>query len=157
VKIYGPQGDREVLLEDFFTGPGQTVLAGDELLVEINVPSPSPRTGKVYLKHGRRKAMELATVGVAAAMTLDGDGDECQQVRIVLGAVAPTPIRARGAEAMLQGIVPDDKAITAVAEAAMAEARPISDVRSSADYRREMVRVLTARAVKQALNLAEVA
>jgi carbon-monoxide dehydrogenase medium subunit len=152
VKIYGPQGERQLLLEDFFTDPGQTVLAGDEILVEINVPDPPPQTGKAYLKHGRRKAMELATVGVAVALTLNGE--RCQQVRIVLGAVAPTPIRARQAEASLQGIMPDDKAITAAAEAAMAESRPISDVRSSADYRREMVRVLTGRAVKQALVLA---
>jgi carbon-monoxide dehydrogenase medium subunit len=152
VKIFGPQGERELLLEDFFIGPGQTVLAADEILVEINVPSPPPRTGKAYLKHGRRKAMELATVGVAVALTLDGD--LCQQIGIVLGAVAPTPIRARQAEAVLQGVVPDDKAITAAAEAAMAEARPISDVRSSAAYRREMVRVLTGRAIKQALDLA---
>ena len=152
VKIFGPQGERELLLEDFFTGPGQTVLAADEILVEINVPSPPPRTGKAYLKHGRRKAMELATVAVAVALTLDGD--LCQQIGIVLGAVAPTPIRARQAEAVLQGVVPDDKAITAAAEAAMAEARPISDVRSSAAYRREMVRVLTGRAIKQALDLA---
>jgi carbon-monoxide dehydrogenase medium subunit len=128
------------------------VLAGDELLVEIDVPGPPPRTGKVYLKHGRRKAMELATVGVAVALTLNGE--MCQQVRIVLGAVASTPIRARGAEAILVGNVPDEMAINAAAQAAMAESCPISDVRSSADYRQEMVRVLTGRAVKRALALA---
>jgi carbon-monoxide dehydrogenase medium subunit len=152
VKIYGPQGERELLLEDFFTGPGQTVLAADEILIEIDVPAPPPNTGQSYLKHGRRKAMELATVGVAVSLTLAGD--LCQNVRIVLGAVAPTPIRARQAEVILQGITPDEQAIIAAAEAAMAESRPISDVRSSADYRREMVQVLTGRAIRQALDRA---
>ncbi len=150
VKLFGPQGERVIPLEAFFTGPGKTVLARDEVLTEIAVPAPPPQTGKVYLKHGRRKAMELATVGVAVSLTLTGD--VCQEVRIVLGAVAPTPLCARQAETVLRGQVVDEAAISAVAEAAQAESRPISDVRSSADYRREMVRVLTARAVQQAVK-----
>ncbi len=147
-RLFGPTGERELLLEDFFTGPGRTVLAADELLVRVDVPQPPPRTGKVYLKHGRRRAMELATVGVAVSLSLD-DG-VCSQARVVLGAVAPTPIRARAAEAALVGQLLDDRSVAAAAEAAMQAARPISDVRSSADYRREMVRVLTARAVRGA-------
>ena len=153
VRIIGPLGERVVPLEEFFTGPGRSVLARDEILVEIAVPPPAPRTGKVYLKHGRRLAMELATVGVAVALTLAPDG-ETQEVRVVLGAVASTPIRARAAEALLRGRVVDASLIAEAAEAAEAEARPISDVRSSADYRREMVRVLTARALRQALQAA---
>lgn len=149
VRIFGPQGERALLLADFFTGPGQTVLAADEILTEIDLPAPPPHTGHAYLKHGRRKAMELATVGVAVTLTLAGD--VCHDIRIVLGAVAPTPIRARQAEAVLQGATPAERAISAAAEAAMAEARPINDVRSSAAYRREMVRVLTGRAITQAL------
>lgn len=152
VKVFGPQGERIIPLEEFFIGPGKTVMARDEVLTEIVVPAPLPHTGKVYIKHGRRKAMELATVGVAVALTLAGE--VCQEVRIVLGAVAPTPLRARQAEAVLRGQVGDEVSISAAAEAAQAESRPISDVRSSAEYRREMVRVLTARAVRQAVEAA---
>lgn len=152
VKVFGPQGERAILLEDFFTGPGKTVMRRDEVLTEITVPPPPSHTGKVYLKHGRRKAMELATVGVAVTLTLAGE--VCQEIRIVLGAVAPTPIRARRAETVLRGKVIDDTAISAAAQAAQAESRPISDVRSNAEYRREMVRVLTARAVRQAVEAA---
>jgi carbon-monoxide dehydrogenase medium subunit len=127
-------GARSLLLEEFFAGPGKTVLKPGELVTAIVVPAPPPGTKKVYLKHGRRKAMELATVGVAVTRTPDG-------VRIALGAVAPTVIRARAAERLF----PD---IEAAARAAMDEARPISNVRASADYRREMVRVLTRRALE---------
>jgi carbon-monoxide dehydrogenase medium subunit len=153
VRLFGPAGERVILLEDFFTGPGQTVRARDELLVEIIVPPPPPHTGRLYLKHGRRKAMELATVGVAVSLTLDQD--RCQEARIVLGAVAPTPIRARQAEATLTGVVIDGRLIERAAEIAMNESRPISDVRSSAGYRREMVKVLTSRALSRALELAK--
>jgi carbon-monoxide dehydrogenase medium subunit len=152
VILCGPDGERTVLLEEFCTGPGKTVLSSDEVLVEISVPSPEPHTGKAYVKHGRRKAMELATVGVAVTIKLDGD--VCREARIVLGAVAPTPIRATRAEELLCGTVIDDAAIHEAAELAMAASKPISDVRSSAEYRREMVRVLTGRAIRQAFDRA---
>jgi carbon-monoxide dehydrogenase medium subunit len=131
-----------MLLENFFTGPGKTVLRPDELVTELVVPPPPPRTGKAYIKHGRRKAMELATVGVAVTLTRGGD------VKIVLGAVAPTPMRARRAEEVLKN---DPKAVEKAGQAAADESRPISNVRASAGYRREMVRVLTRRAIEQAL------
>jgi carbon-monoxide dehydrogenase medium subunit len=146
VSIHGRQGKRGILLEEFFTGPGKTVLEPGELMTEIVVPAPAPRTGKVYIKHGRRKAMELATVGVAVTLTEGSD------VRIVLGAVAPTPIRARKAEALLRGKKIDCELIERAAQAALEEARPISNVRASAEYRREMVRVLTRRALTQAMD-----
>jgi len=149
LKVFGEKGARELALEEFFTGPGKTLLAPDELVTEIVVPPPPPRTGKVYLKHGRRKAMELATVGVAVSLTLDS------AVKIVLGAVAPTPIRARQAEALLQGQKLTAQLIERAAEAATHEARPISNVRASAGYRRDMVRVLTRRALEQALQAAK--
>jgi carbon-monoxide dehydrogenase medium subunit len=152
VRAYGSDGEREILLEDFFTGPGKTVLKPTELVTDVIVPAPAPHTGSVYIKHGRRKAMELATVGVAVSLTRDGE--ICKDIRIVLGAVAPTPIRARKAEAELRGQRLDDHAIASAADTAMAESRPISNVRGSADYRREMVRVLTRRAVVQAMELA---
>jgi carbon-monoxide dehydrogenase medium subunit len=149
VTLFNPAGERSLPLEEFFTGPGQTVLAPNEILLVITAPPPPPHTGHVYLKHGRRRAMELATVGVAVRVTLAGD--VCRTVRIVLGAVAPTALRATEAESLLTGIAPDDERIEQAARAAMAAARPISDVRASADYRREMVGVLTRRAIRQAL------
>lgn len=148
VTIQGAKGMRWAPLEDFFTGPGETILAPDEIVTEIIIPCPIKPNGHVYLKHGRRKAMELATVGVAVALARDAD--RCRQVRIVLGAVAPTPIRIAEAETLLEGQTVNQSRIAAAAEAAMAAARPISDVRSSAEYRREMVGVLTERAVEAA-------
>lgn len=153
VRIYGPAGERTVALESFFAGPGKTVLATGELVTEIAVPPPPPRTGKHYLKHGRRKAMELATVGVGVTLTLDGD--VCREIRIALGAVAPTPIRARQAEDALRGRTLDGATIEAAARIAMGECRPISNVRGSAEYRREMVGVLTQRAIERALAAVE--
>lgn len=149
---------RALLLEAFFTGPGKTSLQPGELVLAIHVPAPPPapaRTGRAYLKHGRRKAMELATVGVAVSLTLD-PSHVCTQARIALGAVAPTPIRARAAEAALEGQRLDPAAIDAgviahAAELAAAASSPISNVRASAAYRRAMVSVLTHRALLQAL------
>jgi len=152
VTIYGPGGERVVPLERFFTGPGATVLERSELVTRIVVPPPPSHTGKCYLKHGRRKAMELATVGVAVTLTLERE--RCREIRIVLGAVAPTPIRAPAAEAALRGGALDDARIEAAAQAAMGECRPISNVRASAGYRREMVGVLTKRAIRQAAEAA---
>lgn len=144
---------RELLLEDFFTGPGKTALHAGELVLAIQLPPPPAaplRTGRAYIKHGRRRAMELATVGVAVSLTLDAAGT-CTQARIALGAVAPTPIRARDAEAALEGSAVDAPAIARAAQLAMAAASPISNVRASAGYRREMTGVLTRRALEQAL------
>jgi carbon-monoxide dehydrogenase medium subunit len=151
-RIFGPAGERVVLLEEFFTGPGRTVLKPDELVTEIVVPPPPPHTGRVYIKHGRRKAMELATVGVAVSLTLAGD--RCREIRIALGAVAPTPIRARRAEAVLQDHAPEARRVAEAARVARDESRPIGNVRASADYRRQMVEVLTRRAVERAVEMA---
>jgi carbon-monoxide dehydrogenase medium subunit len=148
-KIHGARGARTALLEEFFKGPGKTVLQPDELVTEITLPPPPPHTGKVYIKHGRRKAMELATVGVAVSLTLNAD------VKIVLGAVAPTPIRATTAEDVLQDRKLNDELIEKAANAAADQSRPISNVRASAEYRRDMVRVLTRRALEQALRAAQ--
>ena len=153
VTAFGPNGERTFPLEEFFLGPGKTRLEANEILTRIDVPAVLPHSGSVYIKHGRRKAMELATVGVACVLTRDGA--ICRNIRIVLGAVAPTTIRARRAEAMLQGASLSESLIEQAAAAAMEEARPISNVRGSAAYRREMVQVLTARAVEQAWELAQ--
>ena len=152
VHLYSATGERVVPIETFFTGPGKTLLRPDEIVTAVSAPAPAANTGRAYIKHGRRKAMELATVGVAVSVTLDGkDGEVCRDVRIALGAVAPTPIRAAVAEGLLRGHVIDAACLALAAEAAMHVSTPISNVRATADYRREMVGVLTHRAIRLAL------
>jgi len=149
-KIMGADGERTVLLEDFFTGPGQTVLKTDEMFVEIQVPNLLPRSGGVYVKHTVRKAMDLAIVSVAVMATTDGD--VLSDVKIALGAVAPTPIRAKRAEEILKGKGISDDLLQEAGQIASDESSPIDDIRSSADYRRKMIKVLVVRAVKQAVT-----
>jgi len=146
-KIAGPDGERIVPLEDFFTGPGSSALKTGELLTEIQVPVPPPGTKGKYLKHGR-SPVDLAVVGVAAIMILDA-GETCRDIKIVLGAVAPTPIRAKKAEETLRGKKVEPSLIEKAAQVASEEAQPITDVRASASYRTEMVRVFTRRALEQ--------
>jgi len=153
VQIQGPRGARMMQLENFVIGPGKTALEADEIVTHLRIPPPPPHTGKVYIKHGRRIAMELATVGVAVTLTME-DGI-CKDVRIVLAAVAPTPLRAKLAEDIVRGTRVAADTIASAAQAAKAEARPISDVRGSDAYRRQMVAVLTRRALEQALKEAQ--
>ncbi len=148
-KITGSSGERIVPLEEFFTGPGETVLKTGELLVEIQVPVPPTETKGVYLKHSR-SAVDLATVGVAVIMALK-PGGVCQDVKIVLGAVAPTPMRTKKAEEILRGKRVTRALNEKAAQAAAEEAQPITDVRASAEYRKEMIRVLTRRAIEQVI------
>ncbi len=150
VTIAGPSGERTLPLGEFFAGPGQTALGAGELLVEVRVPAPPPGTGGVYVRHTPRKQMDIAVVGVGVVVTLDGKGDVIQRARIALGAVAPTPIRAREAEALLEGKPASDELFARAAEAAGAEARPITDVRGSVEFRRHLVRVMTERCLGEA-------
>ncbi len=148
-RLSGPDGHRQVPLDQLFTGPGRTVLAQDEVLTEIALPPPARNTGSLYIKHSPRGAMDIATVGVASALTVDRAG-VCTSARIALGAVAPTPLRARAAEEMLQGQILDADMLQAAADQAMSQATPIDDVRGTADYRRQMVGVLTRRTLERA-------
>lgn len=155
LKLISPAGERIVPLEEFFTGSYKTVLGDGELLVEIQVPNPRAHSGGVYIKHALHRAIDFAVVGVAAMITLKSNVGVCQEVKIALGAVAPAPIRARKAESILKGKDLKDGLIDKAAQAAAEEAQPISDIRSSAEYRREMVKVLTRRAMSQAWEKAK--
>ncbi len=148
IHIYGPGGMRRMPLEKFFIGPGKTALEVGEIATGIVVPAPAEDSGRAYIKHGRRKAMELATVGVA--VSLEMEGAVCRDLRILLGAVGPTVLRAADAESVLRGTTLDPLVIAAASDKAREECSPISNVRASADYRREMVGVLTRRAVLKA-------
>ncbi len=152
-KIVGKEGEKIVPLEAFFVGPGQTVLGQDHLLAEIQVPNPLAHSGGVYLKQKRRQGADLAVVGVAALVVMEGK--VLRDVKIVLGAVAPTPIRARKAEEILKGRKLDQELLEKSGQAAAEEASPIDDIRGSADYRRELLAVLTKRAMAQAIQQAE--
>lgn len=150
--IVGTKGERRVPLADFFTGVRRTVLATDEMLVEIVVPAPGPRSGGNYLRHTPRRELDIAVVGVAAQLTLANG--VCSKARIALAAVAPVPLRARQAEQALEGKPVTPEAIERAAELAVGVAKPISDQRGSADYRRHLVRVLTRRTLRTALTRA---
>jgi len=154
-RIAGPRGEREVPVQDFFTGPGKTVLGKGELLVEIAVPPLPPRTGAAYLNLGTRGSMDLSIVGVAVLLTLEKSRDAVQEACIALGAVAPTPMRAFAAEEALRGKVITDAEIKAASSVASGECRPVDDVRSSAEYRCAMVGVYTGYAVREALSRAK--
>jgi CO/xanthine dehydrogenase FAD-binding subunit len=148
--IGGPRGERLVPLERFFTGPGQTVLAPDELLLAIHLPPPPPRSSSHYLRFIPREEMDIAVAGVASLVALAPDGG-IGQARIALAAVAPTPVRAREAEAVLEGRRPSRRLVEEAAERAVLATRPITDVRGSRAYRQELVKVLTRRTLLHAL------
>lgn len=149
-KILGEQVEREVKLERFFTGPGKTVLRAGEILTEVVVPLAPAHSGQVYLKLFPRSAVDIAAVGVAVQLVREPRRDVCRDIVIVLGAVAPTPIRAKRAERLVKGKKLEEGLIQEAAQMALEEARPISDVRASEWYRREMVKVLTVQALRKA-------
>lgn len=149
VTVQGPAGIRTVLLEKFDKGPGKTDLQKGEIITEISV-SPMCQKKSAYEKFGKRKAMEISVAGVAVC--LDMDGDICKSCRIALGSVGPTVFRACAAEAILNGSRINDEVIRAAAESAKNEARPITDIRASEEYRREIIAVLTEKMIAKALK-----
>jgi CO/xanthine dehydrogenase FAD-binding subunit len=144
----GIEGKRKIALENFFTGPGQTALKRGEIVTHLELPVVSRRS--VYLKLATRHSMDLAVVGVAASAVVQ-DG-RLSDFRIALGAAAPTPIRAVKTEEVLRHGPMSASLIEEAAHAAAAECRPIDDHRASASYRRDMVYVLTRRALEHVLT-----
>jgi carbon-monoxide dehydrogenase medium subunit len=132
----------------------RTVLEPDELLLNIHVPHPGARAASHYIKLKERQKMDIAFVGVAAAVALEPGDGVVREARIALGAVAPTPVRAPRAEATLRGKRLTDELLAEAGQEAARTASPIEDVRASVEYRTEMVDVLTRRAVRQAAALA---
>ena len=152
VTLAEKNGERTLLVEDFFKGPGASVLNSDEILRYVSIPDPPENSGGAYLKLMRRNAMDLALVGVAACLRLDKGKRVCKKVRIALGAVAPKPMRALKAEEVLLNKEADEHLAIEAGKVAAQEALPISDIRASKEYRADMVRVLTKRAVMAALK-----
>lgn len=144
-------GERTVPLDNFFRGPGETVIQSDEILTAILIDKPPPYSGSGYIKLGVRKTLEISLVNVAVCISIDSRKGFIKSARVVLGAVAPTPMRAASAEQVLLGEEPHESLFVAAGEAAARDSRPIDDFRGSAGYRRAMVAVLTRRALNMAL------
>ncbi len=142
VSIVGPEGERTVLLENFFEGPGKTVLKKGELVTAFKLPKQAPGNGTAYKKYAIRGDTDIAIIGVAARLKVNAAG-VVEEARIALGAVAPTPIRVPAAESMLIGKVLTEELAAQAAQAAADACTPITDARATKGYRKEMVRVWT--------------
>ena len=147
------KGERVIPIDELFVDTFQTSLRPDEILTEIRIPRPAPKSGGTYQKL-ERKVGDFAIAGVAVYLALDDKGN-VKSAGIGLTNVGSTAIRARKAEAALVGNAPDEKAITVAAAAAAAESQPTGDLRGPAEYKRDVVRVLTSRAIHRALARAK--
>ncbi len=152
--IAGPNGTRQVAVEDFCTGPGRNVLEPGEILVSINIPAPAPKSGANYLRFIPRNEMDIAVAGVGSAVVLDDSGQNFVSARIALASVAPTPVFAREAGDSLAGKAVSDEAIEEAARLAMEAAVPITDMRGTIRQRIHLVGVLTRRTLNNAIRRA---
>jgi len=148
VTLASVKGERRVPLDQFFQGPGLTAREHGEIMTSIFVPLPPPQSGASYKRISGRCGVDIAAVGVGA-MAIFG-GKVCKEAKIVLGAVAPIPMRAKSTEALVQGKEWTPELIEKAGDQAAEEARPISDVRASAEWRKQMVAVLTRRTLEEA-------
>ncbi|MBI4321645.1 MAG: xanthine dehydrogenase family protein subunit M [Chloroflexi bacterium] len=148
-RVVGPKGERILPVEELLVGAGQTALGTGELVREIDIPEPAPGLGGAYEKHSLRR-MDRAVVAVGVVLALDGGA--CVDARIVLNAVAPMAMRARKAEALLRGQVPSEEVIESVSWAAAEESRPRTGFHGTAEYKRNIVGILTRQVTKQALS-----
>ena len=150
VRAHGPDGDRDIPLEAFFSGLFENSLAPAEFVTAIRLPAPPSNSASAFIKL-ETNANDLAIINAAVALTLDG-ADRCEQARVFIGGgTGETPVRAGTAEELLAGTVPDEAAISRAGEAAQADVDPISDHRASKEYRTVMVRVLVEKALRKAM------
>jgi CO/xanthine dehydrogenase FAD-binding subunit len=152
--IAGPSGTRDIPVERFCTAPGRTVLARGEFLLALRLPPPPRHFGAAYLRFIPRNEMDIAVAGAGVSVTLDDSRSRCTTARIALAAVAPTPLLVSDAGTALVDGTMNDELIEKAASLAQAAARPISDMRGDADYRRHLVKVLVKRALHTALGRA---
>ncbi len=150
VKVVNGETEREIELKDFFKGVKKTALEPGDIVTELFVPELKKNEGSAYFKHAVRKAMDLAIVGVGAWIRMDGS--KVADCRITMGGVGITPLRAKSAEQVLIGNEITDELLEKAGQAASGDCSPISDVRASAEYRTDMIRVYTKRAVKKAIE-----
>jgi len=150
--IAGPAGRRAVALRDFIVGPGKTDLAPAEIVTGVRFARLPANSATAFLKEGRRRAMEISVVCVAACLTLDADGSRCTSVRLAIGAAGPKALRPQKAEAYLIGQTAAQSTFAAAGQLAAEACAPISDVRASADYRRRLVAIVVERALTTCLE-----
>ncbi len=153
VAIFGNNGSSVIKLDDFFRSPGETILKEGDIVTHFLIPITSKRRGSIYYKLSARNAMDLAFVGVAVLLELDEEDKICK-ARIALGAVAPKPIRAISAENLLEGAPLDPLKARESSELAAQSSNPISDIRATAEYRKEMVKELSYRGIISAYAIA---
>ncbi|MBI5569555.1 MAG: xanthine dehydrogenase family protein subunit M [Desulfomonile tiedjei] len=153
VTLASLKGERRLSLDQFFTGPGFTLMEHGEIMTSIRVPVPPPRSGASYKRISARCGVDIAAVGVGATATFDGE--VCKKAAVVLGAVAPIPLRAMKTEGLLLGQAWTQELIEKAGNEAAEEAKPISDIRASAQWRKNMVAVLTQRALREAQERAQ--
>ena len=150
--IVGPGGRREMSLEDFFVGPGETVLERDEILMEVVLPPPPPDSVSHYLRFITGQNLDISVAGVGSLIALERGEGVCQKARIALSAVSPRPTRARDAEAVLEGRVIDEVLIREAGKKAVNHCDPITDLRGTIEYRKELIEVLTRSVVTKCLG-----
>ena len=154
-RIAGPNGTREVAVEEFCTGPSRTVLEPGELLVSIEVPKPAANSGAAYTRFIPRNEMDIAVAGVGVYVVLDNSGNNFESARIALASVGPIPILANEAGDSLSGKPINDETIAAAAKLARNAASPITDMRGTIEQRKHLIEVLTDRMIKQAVERAK--
>ena len=152
IVVHGPKGARTIPVDEFFTGLFETSMASNEILTEIRIPEPGPGSGGAYLKF-ERKVGDYAISAAAVQLTMDGD--TCTNIRIGLTNVSPTPMRATAAEEVLTGQAVTEELIEAAGQAAAAESDPSPDLRGSVEYKKDLTRVMTKRAVRKAVERAK--
>ena len=152
--IAGPDGEREVAVEQFCTGPGRNVLEPGEFVVSIQFPAPAAQSGAGWERFIPRNEMDIAVAGAAVALTLEDDKRTVKTASTAICAVAPTPLMVPEAGAALTGAQMDDAALDAAARASEAAANPISDMRGTVEFRIHLAGVLTRRTAVIAKNRA---
>ena len=152
--ICGPHGSRHVPVEEFCTGPGQTILEPNEILVSFSIPLPHENEGAFFIRFIPRNDMDIAIANAAASIVIDSNGETIIQGRVAIGAVAPTPLYVSDVEAVLSGRAITDEVIAQVADIARQAAKPITDMRGTVDQRKHLTHVLVRRALKGAVNRA---
>lgn len=154
VVIESKKGERRVKLEDFILGNRKNVMESDEMITKVFIPKPAPHSRSEYGHIGLRRAMEIDCANMTVNITLEDDKKTIKDVKMVMGSVAPKPLVSEKAPQILIGKALDEELIQKVGEAAQSEAKPISDIRASAEYRRDVIGALARRLTKEAYDLA---